>query len=63
MEHNLQHISKLYETQTVVNINHYELQGKINILENRFNTLQGKVERLTNLVEKAPSSKKRKAQS
>jgi hypothetical protein len=57
--HALQHIDKLYEFQTTANINRYELRGKIDTLENRVNTLQTEVARLTTLMEKVLSKRKR----
>ena len=50
--HSLQHIDKLYEAQTAANISRYELRSKVDTLENRINTLQIAVDRLTALVEK-----------
>ncbi len=59
--HGLQHIDKLYETQTAANVSHYELRGKIDTLENTVNALQTKVDRLTALVEKLLPKRKRKS--
>ena len=50
--HSLQHIDKLYEAQTAANVSRYELRSKVDTLENRVNTLQAAVDRLTSLVEK-----------
>jgi hypothetical protein len=50
--HTLQHIDKLYELQTVANVNRYELRGKIDTLENSVNILQAEVARLTTLIGK-----------
>jgi len=61
MGHSLQHIDKLYETQTAANVSHYELRGKIDTLENTVNALQAKVDRLTALVEKLLPKRKRKS--
>jgi len=59
--HGLQHIDKLYETQTATNIDHYELRGKIDTLEKTVNTLQAQVDRLTVLVEKFLPKRKQKS--
>ena len=61
MGHSLQHIDKLYELQTTVNVNRYEMRGKIDTLENRVNTLQKEVARLAALVEKFLSKRKQKS--
>jgi hypothetical protein len=52
MGHSLQHIAKLYETQTAANLSRYELRSKVDSLENTVNTLQTKIDRLAALVEK-----------
>ncbi|MBN1991326.1 MAG: hypothetical protein JW953_01380 [Anaerolineae bacterium] len=59
--HTLQHIDKLYEFQTVANINRYELRGKIDTLENRVNGLQTEIARLAALVEKFLPKRKQKS--
>ncbi len=59
--HGLQHIDKLYETQTAANVSHYELRGKIDTLEKTVNAFQAKVDRLTALVEKFLPKHKRKS--
>ncbi len=59
--HGLQHIDKLYETQTAANVSRYELRGKVDTLENTVNALQAKVDRLTALVEKFLPKRKRKS--
>jgi len=59
--HGLQHIDNLYEAQTVANVNHYELRGKIDTLEKTVNALQVKVDRLTALIEKLLPKRKRKS--
>ena len=59
--HALQHIDKLYETQTAANVSHYELRDKIDTLEKMVNALQAKVDRLTALVEKLLPKRKRKS--
>jgi hypothetical protein len=60
MGHTLQHLDKLYELQTVANVNRYELRGRVDTLENRVNTLQTKIDRLTALVERFLPKRKRK---
>jgi hypothetical protein len=57
--HSLQHIDKLYETQTAANVGRYELRSKVDTLENRVNALQTAVDRLTALVEKFLPKRKR----
>ncbi|NJN99252.1 MAG: hypothetical protein HC875_36745 [Anaerolineales bacterium] len=44
--HALQHLDKLYELQTVANLNRYELRGRVDTLEIRLNNLQAKIDRL-----------------
>ncbi len=61
MGHSLQHIGKLYETQTTANVSHYKLRGKIDTLDNTVNALQAKVDRLTALIEKFLPKRKRKS--
>jgi hypothetical protein len=61
--HGLQHIDKLYETQTVANISHYELRGKIDTLEKTVTALQVKIDRLTALIEKFLPKHKQKSSS
>ena len=58
--HTLQHIDKLYEFQTVANINRYELRGKIDTLENRVNSLQTEIARLTASAEKILPKRRQK---
>lgn len=52
MGHALQHLDKLYELQTIANLNRYDLRGKVDTLEHRINTQQTKIDHLTSLVEK-----------
>jgi hypothetical protein len=61
MGHSLQHIDKLYELQTTANVNRYEMRGKMDSIENRVNTLQKEVARLTALVEKFLPKRKQKS--
>ncbi|GAB4411651.1 MAG: hypothetical protein Fur0044_05720 [Anaerolineae bacterium] len=52
--HALQHLDKLYELQTVANLNRYELRGRVDTLENRLNSLQTKIDRLMAGMENSP---------
>ncbi|MCK6625886.1 MAG: hypothetical protein L6R45_12005 [Anaerolineae bacterium] len=54
MGHALQHLDKLYELQTVANLNRYELRGRVDTLENRLNSLQAKFDRLMAGMENSP---------
>lgn len=54
MGHTLQHLDKLYELQTVANLNRYELRGRVDTLENRLNSLQTKIDRLMAGMENSP---------
>lgn len=56
MGHALQHLDKLYELQTVANLNRYELRGRVDTLENRLNSLQAKIDRLIAGMENSPPS-------
>ena len=59
--HGLQHIDKLYETQTAANVSRYELRSKVDSLENTVIVLQKEVARLTALIEKFLPKRKRKS--
>jgi uncharacterized small protein (DUF1192 family) len=50
----LQHLDRLYELQTIANINRYELRGRVDTLENRVNSLQAKIDRLMAGMKKSP---------
>lgn len=52
--HALQHLDKLYELQTVANLNRYDLRGRVDTLENRLNSLQTKIDRLMAGMENSP---------
>lgn len=60
MGHTLQHLDKLYELQTVANLNRYELRGRVDTLEHRVNTWQAKIDHLTTLVERFLPKRKSK---
>lgn len=59
--HGLQHIDKLYETQTAASVSHYRLRGKVDELEQVITVLQKEVARLTKLIEKVLPKRKRKS--
>ena len=61
MGHSLQHIDKLYEAQATANTNRRKMRSRIDGLENTVNALQKEVARLTALVEKLLSRRKRKS--
>jgi len=59
--HSLQHIGKLYETQTAANLSRYELRSKVDTLQNTVNILQAEVVHLTALVDEFLCERKRKS--
>lgn len=61
MGYTLQHLDKLYDLQATVNINRYELRGRVDTLEKTITTLQAEVNRLTMLTKKSVQKRKQKA--
>lgn len=61
--HSLQHISKLYETQSEAKGSRLNQQSQLDLLDKRIHTLEAAVDRLTAFMEKVQRAQKKRTDS